>query len=89
VGLFIFPYVILIGMSLNSAFESYKISKSQSKCSIGALIDNMPKEDQEALKKAILEKIPPIAIYRILKSENYRLSKDGLYYHLKGQCKCQ
>jgi hypothetical protein len=49
----------------------------------------MSEADRKALETALADNIPGSIIIKILRSDGYKTSKDSLYAHVKGECKCQ
>lgn len=75
-------------MSLKEALNSEKILRSNV-CTVEMLLSKLPKEDQEALIKALIDPtIPSTFIARALKKEGFDVQGQSLARHRRGECRC-
>jgi hypothetical protein len=57
-------------------------------CAFQRMVEAMPKADRVALDKARENGIAQEVIYRALKAEGYKTSKDAITAHKLGECCC-
>lgn len=57
-------------------------------CTVGKIIEQLPKEDGEALISALKSRASTRAIYRVLKDEGFKLERQTVTLHRKGFCRC-
>ena len=58
---------------LNTEFNKH--INSVNKCAFAMLIEDMPKEDRTAVEDALAKNLPGAIIVKVLRSENYKISK--------------
>ena len=75
-------------MGLADKIEQINATANGNKCVYQAMIDAMPKEEQEALQAAWDKGYSQRLILRALRSEGYKTSNEAILGHRSGSCKC-
>jgi hypothetical protein len=75
-------------MSLKEMLETYN-TKNLEICAFAILLNELPEEDRKALDKALTNNFPGSVLVKFLRAEGYKTSKDSIYNHINGDCKCR
>ena len=75
-------------MSLKEMLDSYNL-KNFEICAFARILEELPEEDQKALQKALDNNFPGSVLVKFLRAEGYKTSKDSIYNHIHGECKCR
>lgn len=76
-------------MALSDRLEDLQQIVHGGVCAYQAMVDSMPKEEQETLAAAWSKGYSQRIILRALRSEGYKTSNESIMGHRTGNCKCQ
>lgn len=77
-------------MSLRDQINAESTIKKGPTCSVRRLLDELSKDDAEALREALADpKVPGTAIERALLKEGHRMGSYNIQRHRRGMCTCE
>ena len=75
-------------MSLKEKLNSLPDVSRGTSCTLGKIINELPREDSEALINALSSGASTRAIFDVLKTEGYKIDRQTVTLHRKGFCRC-
>jgi|DEB19_MinimDraft_3_1074340.scaffolds.fasta_scaffold00387_6 predicted transcriptional regulator len=58
-------------------------------CTLGKILDELPKEDKDALTSALVSHASTRSITEVLRTEGYKVDRQTVTLHRKGFCRCK
>lgn len=75
-------------MSLRESIEEVRFIKENEPCPFSKIINQLNKEDKEALQDALDKRLPDVTIANALRKEGFRIAEISISKHRRALCRC-